>query len=728
MKKTVLALLLLFPALLVAQTDSTIYVKQFPGQTVGDKVAAAQKTCPGGLTYGLHLIIENAHIPCLLVIDPSLASRAAGTMPDLCDMCKLIDYRNGLPWPASAPPSDPNPEKLFFPKDYGAKGDGNIVFDGSIVNGTNIITSPSGKFSSAMQGKVIYALYGAPDPSGYYVGTVTSFVSATQITVSFTNATGNSLYNVQVGWGTDDTSALQATINAALPGGHVVVPANQIFIINGSLSIASPVNNTIRISGAAAGGSNFKSLPGLAYGSMLLFTGTAGPANTQCSRDTPSGAIRFNAASGGYPEDVEIDHLVIAHANPALGCIVNATQTVDPPESTDVIFYVHDNLFEGMMATPAAGQITDHIFIEGGVEDIIESNKFYAVGRHAIYLYGEDSDAYWNSFTVAKNSFYNSLSPSHFFVETAETIQAGNFTQNTFEGTFGGAQVNGMNFQAAFQGTITGNWVGDGLTSAGIALHLTGGPAIVSGNYFSTVSKCIEGGSTGNSGAISYHNNSCDMYGYRGIDLAGGSGPNSNLEGNVFNPVAGAQMAIYAGSGKIVASNNLFAPGGPGAGYSYWFDPGATGTVDYYGDYTDQTASGILDQSGGGVAYTYRGTSGSGYKSTAAITGPVPVKHDTANAGQVVSTTTSDTGAGVVVGVCMNSPSAGGACIVSTSGPASLIMGSGTCNIGDFVVVDTTTNGAVKCTAVFSAGTVIGTAKHAQTTVGSAVSTQIGLR
>lgn len=114
--------------------------------------------------------------------------------------------------------------------------------------------------------------------------------------------------------------------------------------------------------------------------------------------------------------------------------------------------------------------------------------------------------------------------------------------------------------------------------------------------------------------------------------------------------------------------------------------------------------------------------------STNTLSSVVPVKNDTGNASQVVSTVTTDTGAGVVLGVCQTQPLAGQQCDVATSGIAAMTLGTGTCSIGNFVIVDTTTNGRVKCTAVYTAGTVIGLALQAQNTVGNTFNVQVGLR
>ena len=78
------AFFLLLAPVLHCQSDSMIHVNQFSGTTVGDKVTAAMQQCPA------------APVPCILVIDASLAAAAPGSMPTLCATCSLADYRYGL--------------------------------------------------------------------------------------------------------------------------------------------------------------------------------------------------------------------------------------------------------------------------------------------------------------------------------------------------------------------------------------------------------------------------------------------------------------------------------------------------------------------------------------------------------------------------------------------------------------------------------------------------------
>src|SRR5580658_4345807 len=72
--------LFLFPILLPAQSDNTVYVKNFTGATVGQMIAAAQATCSATLT-------------CVVVLDPSLASVPQGTLPAQCATCIWEDFR-----------------------------------------------------------------------------------------------------------------------------------------------------------------------------------------------------------------------------------------------------------------------------------------------------------------------------------------------------------------------------------------------------------------------------------------------------------------------------------------------------------------------------------------------------------------------------------------------------------------------------------------------------------
>lgn len=77
---------LLVCAMAFGQPDSTVYVKNFRGNDVGTKVFNAMQTCT-----------TNTLVPCYLVVDPTLAATAPGTLPTLCNHCYLVDWRYGIP-------------------------------------------------------------------------------------------------------------------------------------------------------------------------------------------------------------------------------------------------------------------------------------------------------------------------------------------------------------------------------------------------------------------------------------------------------------------------------------------------------------------------------------------------------------------------------------------------------------------------------------------------------
>jgi len=109
------------------------------------------------------------------------------------------------------------------------------------------------------------------------------------------------------------------------------------------------------------------------------------------------------------------------------------------------------------------------------------------------------------------------------------------------------------------------------------------------------------------------------------------------------------------------------------------------------------------------------------FTATAALTAGQVVKVDTSNANAVLVATTSDTGGGVPIGIVINSPATAGNAIVLLAGPTALpLLGTSTCSLGQWAVVDTTTNGRIKC-GTYTAGTSIGVVTQAQATVGSPV-------
>ncbi|MEZ0089944.1 hypothetical protein [Streptacidiphilus sp. EB129] len=100
---------------------------------------------------------------------------------------------------------------------YGAKGDGQVVIDGAMGSGSFTVTSVSGLFDAVKDpGKAVQVKdAGATGPTTL-IGTIQTVNSPTSATLSVANATGSNLTGLTVMWATDDTTAIQNAINAAV--------------------------------------------------------------------------------------------------------------------------------------------------------------------------------------------------------------------------------------------------------------------------------------------------------------------------------------------------------------------------------------------------------------------------------------------------------------------------------------------------------------------------------
>lgn len=102
----------------------------------------------------------------------------------------------------------------FRVEDYGAVGDGKVVADVATTSGSKVITSASAAFTQADVGKkvMINGANGTTDVP--QVDTIASVQSATQATLTTNNA-GATATGCQMVWGTDDTAAIKAAVDAA---------------------------------------------------------------------------------------------------------------------------------------------------------------------------------------------------------------------------------------------------------------------------------------------------------------------------------------------------------------------------------------------------------------------------------------------------------------------------------------------------------------------------------
>jgi hypothetical protein len=97
-------------------------------------------------------------------------------------------------------------------RSYGAQNDGQTGADGAMTNGSATLTSPSAPFKPTDAGKMVLVI-GAGAASAVLVTKIAAFLSKTQVTLAV--AASTTVSGIAFAWGTDDSAAIQAALNAA---------------------------------------------------------------------------------------------------------------------------------------------------------------------------------------------------------------------------------------------------------------------------------------------------------------------------------------------------------------------------------------------------------------------------------------------------------------------------------------------------------------------------------
>jgi hypothetical protein len=103
------------------------------------------------------------------------------------------------------------------PTAYGAKGDGQISTTGSMTSGSAILTISENAFVEADEGKYVMVKGAGINGVTSFIAKISNFVDAQHVQLD-TNA-ASTISGAQVLWGTDDTAAFQAAVNAAVAYG-----------------------------------------------------------------------------------------------------------------------------------------------------------------------------------------------------------------------------------------------------------------------------------------------------------------------------------------------------------------------------------------------------------------------------------------------------------------------------------------------------------------------------
>lgn len=149
-------------------------------------------------------------------------------------------------------PESVTPDWVFDITDpaYGAVGDAQVVGDGAMGSGVAVLTSATANFPVGIVGKAISVKGAGVAGVTTASGTVLVRTSSTQLTLSFSNASGGALANAVVIWGTNNQAAIQAATDAAEAYlvthtyAQVYIPP-QPFIVAGALNTSKSGNGQI---------------------------------------------------------------------------------------------------------------------------------------------------------------------------------------------------------------------------------------------------------------------------------------------------------------------------------------------------------------------------------------------------------------------------------------------------------------------------------------------------
>ncbi|WP_327377994.1 hypothetical protein OG393_30955 [Streptomyces sp. NBC_01216] len=134
------------------------------------------------------------------------------------------------------------PDHVFDITDHGAVGDGQAAADGAMSSASTTLTCASGPFQPADVGKAILVKGAAVTGVTSLITTITAYTSATEVTLA--DAAALTVSGASVIWGTDDTAAIQAAVDAAENYLTAGATHAQVYFPPRPYIVAGPLDNT----------------------------------------------------------------------------------------------------------------------------------------------------------------------------------------------------------------------------------------------------------------------------------------------------------------------------------------------------------------------------------------------------------------------------------------------------------------------------------------------------
>jgi hypothetical protein len=199
---------------------------------------------------------------------------------------------------------------------FGAKGDVKFAGGVAMTAGSPTLTATSNPFVSSDVGKVVW-VPGAGASGRTLGGTITAFTNAGQVTLSA--SAGTSVTGKTIGFGTDDTAAIQAATDAASAagGGKVVCRGGKTYLVT-ELYLRPGVD--LNLNGATL----IRPANQHKFGRMIQAAGATGTALWSGSVDSAPITVRNGTLDGNRPNqgpyvnyELEHQHLLFFAGSPA---------------------------------------------------------------------------------------------------------------------------------------------------------------------------------------------------------------------------------------------------------------------------------------------------------------------------------------------------------------------------------------------------------------------------
>jgi hypothetical protein len=219
MKRLVLILAVILSASLLFGQQNTFYAYQLKGNTVGDKVKAAQDLC--ALT---------PNMPCTIVIEPILASFATGSMPTKCAKCVWIDQRSSTGYFAGGSTGLPEAFEAQSAASSKAGKFSSVAVGATTVNRTGTIWTDGIGTGESMMTRLGYGALAAQTTG--YSNTALGYLSLASLTTGTWNVSGGSRSMQYTTSGVSNVTLGTSAANANLTGSYNTAIGTNAQLIN----------------------------------------------------------------------------------------------------------------------------------------------------------------------------------------------------------------------------------------------------------------------------------------------------------------------------------------------------------------------------------------------------------------------------------------------------------------------------------------------------------------